>query len=162
MKACYGHTEGAAGLQGALCSVLSMQMAAAPPVMHLRNLNPYVSAALADWSTTKNLQAFTPRVRACLAFWQSQILKRPQICLRGRKVASKLQCKSPDPSETFRTCLSCGLNSKESPLWPTSLGSYVLYICPVAPFKQPFKGRTILLYRRSVLSITQGKEQLVV
>ncbi len=62
VKACYGHTEGAAGLQGGLCSILSLQMAAIPPIMHLRNINPYVSAAITEWKASSNLQAFIPRV----------------------------------------------------------------------------------------------------
>lgn len=63
VKACYGHTEGAAGLQGALCSILSLQTNATPPIMHLRNVNPYVSAALSDWRSSSGLEAFIPRVR---------------------------------------------------------------------------------------------------
>jgi hypothetical protein len=63
VKACYGHTEGAAGLQGALCSILSLQRSIAPPIMHLRSMNPYVSAALTDWAKTSGLEAAIPRVR---------------------------------------------------------------------------------------------------
>lgn len=63
VKACYGHTEGAAGLHGVLCSVMSLQRSIAPPVMHLRNMNPYVAAAFADWEASSNLRPVVPRVR---------------------------------------------------------------------------------------------------
>jgi acyl transferase domain-containing protein len=49
-KSCYGHTEGAAGLTGLLLAAEAVSQAAATPIMHLRNVNPYVSAALGDWS----------------------------------------------------------------------------------------------------------------
>ena len=62
VKACYGHTEGAAGLQGALCSILSLQRSIVPPIMHLRSMNPYVSAAITDWAKSSGLQAAIPRV----------------------------------------------------------------------------------------------------
>ena len=62
VKACYGHTEGAAGLHGALCVFLSLQQNIAPPIMHLRSMNPYVSAALADWASSTGRQAAVPRV----------------------------------------------------------------------------------------------------
>lgn len=62
VKACYGHTEGAAGLHGALCVFLSLKHQITPPIMHLRSMNPYVSAALADWQTSTGLYASVPRV----------------------------------------------------------------------------------------------------
>lgn len=42
------------------CHTLRMQ--AAPAVMHARILNPYVSAALADWGTSCHVTAVIPRV----------------------------------------------------------------------------------------------------
>ena len=71
VKACYGHTEGAAGLHGALCVFLSLQQQIAPPIMHLRNMNPYVTAALADWRSASGLQAAVPRVR--LHYMRTQV-----------------------------------------------------------------------------------------
>lgn len=65
-KACYGHTEGAAGLHGALLAVLALQQAVAPPVQNCRELNPYVTAALGDWRQASRVTASTQRVRlAC-------------------------------------------------------------------------------------------------
>jgi len=46
IKSCYGHTEGAAGLTGLLLAAAVQQQQLAPPVVNLRGLNPYVSAAL--------------------------------------------------------------------------------------------------------------------
>ncbi len=64
MKACFGHTEGAAGIHGALLAVTAAQAAAAPPVMHARSLNPYVSAALSDWRARCRVAPVIPRVRS--------------------------------------------------------------------------------------------------
>ena len=49
-KSCWGHTEGAAGLTGLLAAMGSLRHAALPAIMHLRDMNPYVTTALADWS----------------------------------------------------------------------------------------------------------------
>lgn len=49
-KACYGHTEGTAGLTGLMLAGLVINQSSAPAVMHLRSFNPYVQAALSDWS----------------------------------------------------------------------------------------------------------------
>ena len=50
-KACYGHTEGAAGLTGLLLAASMAGQAAAPAIMHFRHVNPYVQAALSDWAS---------------------------------------------------------------------------------------------------------------
>ena len=49
-KSCYGHTEGAAGLTGLLLAASMASQQAAPAIMHLRSMNPYVQAALSDWA----------------------------------------------------------------------------------------------------------------
>lgn len=48
-KSCYGHTEGAAGLSGALMALACAGQCALPPVMHLRQWNVHVAAALSEW-----------------------------------------------------------------------------------------------------------------
>lgn len=53
-KSIFGHTEGTAGIAGLLLSVATLQNQAVPQVMHLRSINPYVSTAMEDWSTTPN------------------------------------------------------------------------------------------------------------
>ena len=60
VKACFGHTEGAAGLTGALLALQALHAAAAPAVMHLRAPNAYVEAALGDWGKAR-FGAHVPR-----------------------------------------------------------------------------------------------------
>lgn len=45
-KACYGHTEGTAGLTGLLLAASTLRHAALAPIMHLREVNPHVAATL--------------------------------------------------------------------------------------------------------------------
>lgn len=49
-KSCYGHTEGTAGITGLLLSIAVTHEQKTPGIMHLRNVNPYVAAAMRDWS----------------------------------------------------------------------------------------------------------------
>lgn len=63
-KSCFGHTEGTAGITGLLLSVAALHKQAAPEVMHLCNLNPYVAAALGDWLRTRQRAALNAGVRA--------------------------------------------------------------------------------------------------
>ena len=48
IQACFGHTEGTAGITGLLLAASGMQQAAHVPVVHLRGINPYVAAAIGD------------------------------------------------------------------------------------------------------------------
>ena len=66
-KSCYGHTEGAAGLTGLLLSACLVEKCSAPGIMHLRNVNPYVQAALSDWNSRGRSVAFVPRENATAA-----------------------------------------------------------------------------------------------
>ena len=63
-KACFGHTEGAAGLTGALLALQPHAHALCSPMMHLRALNPYVTAALGGWAThgSQTLSVALPRL----------------------------------------------------------------------------------------------------
>ena len=61
VKACYSHTEGAAGITGMLLAAESLSRAAAPPIVNLRIVNPYVAAALSDWQSQKCLTPQAPR-----------------------------------------------------------------------------------------------------
>jgi hypothetical protein len=63
-KACYGHTEGAAGLAGVLLAAGALRHAVVPPVVNLRALNPYVAAGLHDWSAKHGVVAAVPRQAA--------------------------------------------------------------------------------------------------
>ena len=58
LQACYGHTEGAAGITGLLLAASAMHNAASVPVVNLRDINPYVAAAIGDM---KHMSAYAPR-----------------------------------------------------------------------------------------------------
>ncbi len=46
VKSCFGHTEGAAGLTGALLAIGALNAQLLPSIVNLRNMNPYVSSSL--------------------------------------------------------------------------------------------------------------------
>jgi len=61
-KAVYGHTEGAAGVHGALAALFAARTRTAPPMLHARALNPYVVAALSKyWVSVRAPPAAVPR-----------------------------------------------------------------------------------------------------
>ena len=60
-KSCFGHTEGAAGLTGLLLAASVVSQDIVPAIMHLRGMNPYVQAALADWSKSGHTVTQVPR-----------------------------------------------------------------------------------------------------
>ena len=60
-KSCYGHTEGAAGLTGLLLAACMAGQQTAPAIMHLRTINPYVAAAVADWGGQGGKRLHLPR-----------------------------------------------------------------------------------------------------
>ena len=64
MQACFGHTEGAAGVTGALMAAGALAQHMAPGITNLRNANPYVEAAAADWRTGGGHAAVFPRQTA--------------------------------------------------------------------------------------------------
>ena len=66
VKSCFGHTEGAAGLTGLLLATAAAGHQATPAVMHLRNTNPYVQAALGQWQASARRRVQLPRqLAAC-------------------------------------------------------------------------------------------------
>jgi len=46
VKSCFGHTEGAAGLTGALLAIGALKSQICPSIVNLRNMNPYVASSL--------------------------------------------------------------------------------------------------------------------
>ncbi len=46
VKSCFGHTEGAAGLTGALLAIGALDAQFGPSILNLRNMNPYVASSL--------------------------------------------------------------------------------------------------------------------
>lgn len=67
IQACYGHTEGAAGITGLLLAMQSMLQRSAAGIMSLRDMNPYVSAAVADWAKQAGLAPMLPRQLCALS-----------------------------------------------------------------------------------------------
>lgn len=61
VQACYGHTEGAAGVTGAFLAVEALRNRTAPGITGLRETNPYVAAALADWRRRSGRSPLLPR-----------------------------------------------------------------------------------------------------
>ena len=61
-KSCFGHTEGSAGLTGVLLAATGLRHQRLCPIVNLRELNPYVSAALADWRTMQGIAAAGSRL----------------------------------------------------------------------------------------------------
>lgn len=73
VKSHYGHTEGCAGVAGALLAIQSLNQTTATPVLHLRHVNPYVSQALGTNSRAAvhgDSSGITslPRQMGCLPF----------------------------------------------------------------------------------------------
>ena len=58
LQACYGHTEGTAGITGLLLAACALQEASTVPIVNLRDVNPYVAAAIGDM---KHMSAHAPR-----------------------------------------------------------------------------------------------------
>ena len=67
IQACYGHTEGAAGTTGLLLAIQSMSQRCAAGIMCLRDMNPYVSAAVADWAKRAGDAPMLPRQLGALS-----------------------------------------------------------------------------------------------
>jgi acyl transferase domain-containing protein/NADPH:quinone reductase-like Zn-dependent oxidoreductase/acyl carrier protein/NAD(P)-dependent dehydrogenase (short-subunit alcohol dehydrogenase family) len=79
VKSCYGHTEGAAGLTGALLAIQAARHQATPGIMHLRNTNPYVESSFADWKKSNNLVAQPSRSTAPLPLLHTVGAERQQL-----------------------------------------------------------------------------------
>ena len=55
VKSCFGHTEGAAGLTGALLAMGALNSRLLPGIIGLRNVNPYVASTLDQWKSSSDL-----------------------------------------------------------------------------------------------------------
>jgi acyl transferase domain-containing protein len=71
IKACYGHTEGAAGVTGALLGMVAEREQCQAAIVNLRGINPYVEAAALDWSKHR-IAACMPRQSGAISSWQPQ------------------------------------------------------------------------------------------
>ena len=66
VKSCFAHTEGAAGLTGALLAIGALNAQICPSVVNLRNINPYVASSLDQAAT-----AMLPREQAAGSIFNS-------------------------------------------------------------------------------------------
>ena len=66
LQACYGHTEGAAGTTGLLLAMQSVTQRSAAGIMCLRDVNPYVSAAVSEWAKRAGQGQLLPRQHGLL------------------------------------------------------------------------------------------------
>ena len=113
-QACYGHTEGTAGITGALLAITALRQSAAAPIVNLRSVNPYVTAALSDWRSLKGLDAHAPRQLApgpslgvC-----GYLISTDNILLARQAALSKVDT-APRMTTACRSfCFICYLQSK--------------------------------------------------
>ena len=61
LQSCHGHTEGTAGMTGALLALTTGQQQHQAPIVSLRDVNPYVNAAFSDWRSRHGLIAAPSR-----------------------------------------------------------------------------------------------------
>lgn len=61
IKSHFGHTEGTAGLHGAVGACEALVQRVKLPIMHLRNLNPYAVSAFNEWDLQRGLVSMAPR-----------------------------------------------------------------------------------------------------
>ena len=61
LQSCHGHTEGTAGMTGALLALTTGQQQHQAPIVNLRDVNPYVNAAFSDWRSRHGLIAAPSR-----------------------------------------------------------------------------------------------------
>lgn len=89
VQACYGHTEGAAGTTGLLLAMQSISQRSAAGIMCLRDMNPYVSAAVADWTKRAGHAPLLPRQlgSACQASLAGGLLSSGPFKAQNKDVA---------------------------------------------------------------------------
>ena len=96
-QACFGHTEGAAGLTGVLAALHVAAAHAAPAVNCLRTVNAHVCAALDGWSRAVAAAPALPRQAAPhvtpLAA-DARVSGAACLCSRTRSVVRKLRLES--------------------------------------------------------------------
>lgn len=86
-QACYGHTEGAAGLTGALAVLAILGSREAPAVLCLRHVNPHVGAALGGWAAAAGSAPLLPRQGA------PSVTAQPTVeCLAGMSQICFIGC----------------------------------------------------------------------
>lgn len=121
-KSCYGHTEGTAGLSGALLAVACLQQHLLPPVINLRSVNPYVGAAISEWQSKHSLAAAPGRQLGAAA---SQTASLVQIMAGTSSFgmsgvnAHALVSQGHDGRAGPVDCSSCSMIWQRQHFWPS-------------------------------------------
>jgi len=122
VKSCYGHTEGTAGLSGALLAMQALHHGTAPAIMHLRSMNPYVGSALGDWKKRAGLEASVPRQLGAQSVPSTTVAGTSSFGMGGTN--THLIIAVPSPVENKESFLATLL--ERSKLWPASQPSHLL------------------------------------
>jgi acyl transferase domain-containing protein/acyl carrier protein len=122
VKSCYGHTEGAAGLTGALLAMQALHHGTAPAIMHLRGMNPYVGSALGDWPKRTGLKASVPRQLGAQSVTSATAAGTSSFGMGGTN--THLIIAVPTPMENKASFLATLL--ERSKLWPAPQPSHLL------------------------------------
>ena len=78
VQSCHGHTEGAAGITGALLAIAVLTQHSSPPLVNLRQINPHVEAAFGDWRKRAGAAVAVPRQ---LQPQPSSMVSMSHVCL---------------------------------------------------------------------------------
>lgn len=128
IKSCYGHTEGAAGLTGLLLAAHCAVQLCSSPVMHLRNSNAYVEAALRDWVRNSQLTAAIPRQQQA-AMSAAQLAGTSSFGMSGVN-AHVVMCAPQSLAEGMAAAASAAKQLRQSQrLWPMAPVHCLLYSC---------------------------------
>lgn len=121
-KACFGHTEGTAGVQGALLAALALQQHSMPPVMHLRGINAYVASALDECSGAHhNMLPMVPREGLAWPGAQTNLAGCSSFGMSG--INAHALFSSPHPQQL---CQSTVLTWQQHHHWPMPVHHHML------------------------------------
>lgn len=117
VKACYGHTEGAAGLTGFLLAAHSLHGQACTPIMHLGHVNPFVEAALADWARGSTKSAIPSRQLQPAGLAPGQLSGTSSFGMSGVN-AHVLLAQNSQPAHVLADSVDKTLQWQKQRLWP--------------------------------------------
>lgn len=127
VKACYGHTEGAAGLSGLLLATSALYHGAALPLMHLRQVNPYVESSLMSWTSHGRPMAMLPRqVMPCSTRLSDGLAGTSSFGMSGVNAHAILDCTGlhSDRSKEYKHSAYLGHRSR---YWPAAHARHLYY-----------------------------------
>ena len=136
-KSCYGHTEGTAGLTGTLLAAVALQQQLLTPIVNLRELNPYVAAALADWQNRHAAAAAPSRQLGGAAHLSSNGMQRlAGTCsfgMSGVNAHALLSAPAADAALQAPAAVAGVLSWQRSSYWPSPLLHPLLLLANVGP-----------------------------